>query len=102
MGAGETAKGGGSVSTRRWLGRAPAVAQVRTWTFAGVWVIGDLITFTYGSRSWSYAITSATIATFLPLLDAAYDALDAGQYPEFAEQTAGSTATTLTLTADTR
>lgn len=89
------------MAVRRWLGRAPAVSQVRTFTFAGVWLAGETVTVTYGTRSWTYTLTSAVIATFLPLLDAAYDALDADQYPEHAEQTAGSTATTFTLTADT-
>jgi hypothetical protein len=89
------------VSTRRWLGGAPAIQQVNTFTFGGTWVVGETITFTYGSLAWTYAVTSTTIATFLPLLEAAYEALAADEYPAHAEQTADSTSTTLTLTADT-
>lgn len=85
----------------RWIGGARAIAQVRTYTFTGTWVVGETVTVTYGNLAWTYALTDATIATFLPLLEAAYNALSAADYPAHAEQTAGSTATTLTLTADT-
>lgn len=89
------------MATTRWLGGAPAVAQVNTWTFAGTFLANETVTFAYGGVSWVYTLTSGTIATFLPLLEAAYNALSETYYPQFAEQTADSTATTLTLTADT-
>src|SRR4051812_31589023 len=80
---------------------AVAVAQVNTYTFAGTWTIGDIITVTYGGASYDYAITSATIATFIPLLQAALAALGAGTYPQFYEQVYTDTSTTVILTART-
>lgn len=85
----------------RWVGGAAAVSQVQTFTFAGTWEVGDLIRVTIGSKVWDYAVTSTTIATFLPLFVTAYNALDSSDYPEMAELTAASSSPALTFTADT-
>lgn len=89
------------MSTIAWTGAAPAIAQVRNFVFAGTWSIGDQITFHVGQKTWTYAITSATIATFLPLLATAYGDINSESYPELAEATASSASTTFTLTANT-
>lgn len=89
------------MASPRWVGRARAVAQVNTWTPSLTWATNDTILFTYGSKTWTYTLTNGTIATWLPLLVTAYNALSATDYPEFAEQTASSTSTTFVLTADT-
>ena len=88
------------MSTIRWVGGAEKKAKVVNYTFAGTWVIGETLTFTIGVKQWTYALTSATIATFLPLLVTAYNALTATDYQEMAELTASSTSPDLNLTAD--
>lgn len=89
------------MATRRWAGGAAAVAQVQTYTFAGTWEVGDLIRVNVGTKTWDYAVTSTTIATFLPLFVTAYNALSSSDYPEFGEITASSSSPVLTMTADT-
>jgi hypothetical protein len=89
------------MAVRRWRGGAPRVAQVQTFTFAGTWEIGDLIRVTVGGKAWDYAVTSATIATFLPLFVTAYNALSTTDYPEFGEITASAVSPVLTFTGDT-
>ena len=88
-------------STRTFSGAATPIAQVNTYTFSGTWVIGDLITFTYGSASWTYTIASATIATFLAAMNTAYNALSSLAFPQFAAEniSANPTGSTITLTA---
>lgn len=85
----------------RWTGNAVGVADVWTATAGNTWEVGDLLTITMGGRTFTYAVTSTTIATFLPLLATAYNALDETLYPEHVRFTATSTATTLILTEDT-
>ena len=89
------------MATRRWQGGVARVAQVQTYTFAGTWEVGDLVRVTVGSKTWDYAVTSTTIATFLPLFVTAFNALSSADYPEFAEITASSASPVLTFTADT-
>lgn len=89
------------MATPRWTGNALATYDVWTMTAALTWEVGDLLTITMGGRTFSYAVTSTTIATFLPLLATAYNLLDADLYPEHVRFTATSTATTLVLTEDT-
>lgn len=90
------------MATPRWIGNAVATADVWTATAGGTWEIGDIVTITMGGRTFSYSVTSATIATFLPLLATAYNALDATTYPEHRQFTATSTSTTLILTEQTK
>lgn len=85
----------------KWRGGAVAVAQVQNFTIDGTWEVGDLIRVTIGAKIYDYAVTSTTIATFLPLFVTAFNALDSDDYPEFAEITASSSSPTLTFTADT-
>lgn len=89
------------MTTLYWTGAAPAVQGVKIWTFATAGTIGDIITVTVGNKSFQYTTTSATIATFLPLLEAALSALDEASYQEFSEITWDSTSTTLTATDNT-
>lgn len=89
------------MATRRWTGAAPKVAQVQTYAFGGTWEVGDIIRVKFGNKTWDYAVTSTTITTFLPLFVTAFNALSSSEYPEFAEVTASSNSTTLTLTGDT-
>lgn len=89
------------MSAPQWQGGASPIAQVQTYTMSGTWEVGDIIKITIGSKSWSYSVTSTVIATFLPLLATAYNDLSSSDYPEFAEMTASSTATTFVLTGDT-
>lgn len=89
------------MATKRWIGNAPAVAQVNTYLFAGTWEANDVITFTIGTKSVSTTATSTTIATIGAALVTFWNALDSTAYPEFAEITASFSTATLTLTADT-
>ncbi len=84
-----------------WVGSAPSISQVETDTFSVTWIIGEKITITVGSKAYAYLITSTVIATFLPLLSTALNALDTSLYPEFAEITWLGAGTTLTATAKT-
>lgn len=85
-----------------YVGNAPAIAQVETLTFGGTWEATDLVIITFGTKIWSMAAGSTTIATITAAVEAAWNALAATDYPEFAEITADSTATTVTLTCDTK
>lgn len=89
------------MATLTWVGGAVETAQVTEWTFGGTWIAGETITVTYGQKTWVYTTVSTVIATITANLDAAYDALSSTTYPEYAEQTASSTATKFILTADT-
>ncbi len=89
-------------STISWKSGAPAIAQINTWTFATAGSIGDVITVTIGSKSWTYTTTSATISVFLPLFLNAINALASSVYPEFAEITwTNPTASTIIGTSKT-
>ncbi len=85
----------------RWIGGAAPIAQVRAWTIAGTWVVGETVTITIGSKQYVYTLASATIATWLAALVAVYNALSATTYPELLELTATNTSTTFVLTANT-
>lgn len=89
------------MGTKRWAGGAPRVAQVNTYLMGGTWEVGDLIRVTVGAKAWDYAVTSATITTFLPLFVTAIQALVASDYLEFKDFTATSSSGTLTLTGST-
>jgi hypothetical protein len=81
-----------------WIGGGLATAQIETDLFAGTWVVGDHITLAVGGASFTYSITSVTIATFLPLLAAALEALTD---PRFTENAYVSTATQIVVTSNT-
>ncbi len=87
------------MATNVWIGSAPDVAQVETDTLSVTWIIGEHITVTIGSKAYVYSITSATISVITAALATALTALDTSIYPEFAEITWGSSATTLTATS---
>lgn len=89
------------MADRIWLGTATPVAKVQTWAFGGTWLVGETITVTVGYRAWTYTLASATIATFLAAMKAAYNALEPDDYPEMAEMTADSDGTDWLLAADT-
>ncbi len=89
------------MATTVWIGSAPAVAMVETDTFSVTWIAAETISVSIGSKKFTYAITSGVIATFLPLLLAALQALDTTVYPEFAEVAWTGTATTIIATAKT-
>lgn len=89
------------MATYTWKGSAPAIAGVKAWKFTTAGTIGDIISVTIGSKTVTYATTSATIATFLPLLVTYLAALDSAVYPEFAEITWSSTSPNLIATDDT-
>ena len=90
------------MATKYWIGGAPAIAQVRSYTFAGTWETDDIVRFTIGNVSVDVVVGSATISTLLDTLVAAWNALSSTAYPQFAEMTASKSGTTIfRLTADT-
>ena len=89
------------MSTRRWLGVAPRVAQVTDYLFAGTWEASDLITLTIGTKTVTVTAGSTTISTVVDNIVSAWNLLSSTEYPEFAEITASRTSNTLRLTADT-
>lgn len=85
-----------------WQGGASPTTQVQTYTMAGTWATNDTILVTIGSKSWTYTLTSGTIATWLPLMVTAFNALSSSNYPEFTgAMTASATSPVLSLTAIT-
>lgn len=89
------------MATKRWIGGAPAIAQLNTYTFTGTWNAADIVTFTYGNVAATAVTGSSVIATLLATIQAVYAALSSTSYPQFSEQTCAATSTTLTLTANT-
>jgi hypothetical protein len=87
------------MAERRWRGGATPIAQVNTFAFAGTWETDDIVRVTIGSKSVDITAGSATTATVVSTVAAAWAALDAADYPEFAEITPSANGTTLTLTA---
>ncbi len=91
------------MANNRWLGGAPAQAQVSKYVFNGVsgaspgFVGGDTITFKYINQNYtsgagiafSYTLTSgdaSSLGSLVSGLQVAYSGLDPTQYPMFAEQ----------------
>jgi trimeric autotransporter adhesin len=90
------------MSTRTWLGHAPAVAQVQSWTLSGTWETTDTITLTINGKAVVFTAGSATIKTIVDAMVATYNALSSATHPEFAEMTASNVGdTAFVLTADT-
>lgn len=85
------------MSTTRWRGDAPAVAQVDSLTPANVGV-GDIFTATINGKTVSVTATAATVANVTGLMVAAWNA---STIPEFAEVTAADMTTYVKLTGDT-
>jgi len=83
------------MTTLRWRGDAPDVAQVVTATPANV-EIGDTFLLSINGKSASYAAQAATVADVVAGLVAA---IAASQDPEWAEVVATDTGTEVTLTA---
>ncbi len=89
------------MSTIRFIGTAPTIAQVDTLTIGGTIEVGDLFLAKLG-KTLSYSATSTTAATDATGFAAAWNALSSTVYPEFGEITAAATAGgALTLTGDT-
>jgi hypothetical protein len=86
------------MSTRRWRGDAPAIAQVTAWVFGGTWEANDIVNVTINGKVVSVVTGSTVIAT---LLDTLVTALNASTIPEFAEITWSRSTSTLVATADT-
>lgn len=89
------------MATIRWKGDAAPVAQVTKWTFGGTWEADDVVLLTIGSKSVSVTAGSTTITAIIDTIVAAWNALSASLYPEFAELTASRSGNDLRLTADT-
>lgn len=88
----------------KWIGNAPAIAQVTEWVFGGTWEVGDIIEIAPGTSTtklYSYAVASTTITTFLDSLVTALNALSADEYTEWAEVTWSRSGSNLVATADT-
>lgn len=92
------------MSTRRWLGTAPPVAQVDTLTAGGTIEATDIFKMTINGKTLSVVAGSTVAATVATTIAAAWNALTAANgYPEFAEITALATSGgALTLTADVK
>lgn len=85
-----------------FTGAAGPLAKISTFAFGGTWESSDLIVVTIGLKSYTFTAGSATTNTVVTNLVTAWAALDATDYPEFAEITPSVVvAGTLTLTAAT-
>ena len=88
----------------KWIGNAPAVAQVTAWVFGGTWEVGDIVEIAPGTSTvklYSYAVASATITTFLDSLVTALNALSSDEYTEWSEVTWSRSGSSLIATGDT-
>lgn len=91
------------MATKRWVGGAPAVAQVQDYVFAGTWEATDVITLTRGNVTVSTTAGSTVTATVVSSLVTTWNALTSAIYPQFAKITASVvTSTTFRLTADNK
>lgn len=89
------------MSTLRYVGNALAVAQVDTLAIGGTLEVGDRFIVTINGKAFRYTAAATTAATEATAFAAAWNALSATLYPEFAEITAAATSGgALTLTAD--
>lgn len=88
------------MATVHWVGGAAAVAQRQTFLFGGTIEATDLIRAQVGSKIVDFVAGSTVTATVVSNLVAAWNLLDSGDYPEFAEMTASASTATLILTAD--
>lgn len=83
-----------------FIGNAPAIKQVDTLTLGGTIEVGDRFEVTINGKLFRYTAASAVAADEATALAAAWNALPAADYPEFAEITAAATSGgALTLTA---
>lgn len=89
------------MATLRWLGRAAARAEVRTLTVGGTVEAGDLFVTTINGKSVSVAAPSTSTSATASAIQAAIDALDGTDYPEFAEVTATVVGSAVYLTHGT-
>lgn len=91
------------MSTKRWRGDAPAVAQVKTFTVGGTVEATDIFILTINGKSLSVVAGSTTAATVASNIVTAWNALTAADgYAEFAEITASANGADVVLTADTK
>jgi len=91
------------MAVKRYTGGAPLVAQATDYVLAGTWLANETITFTVGSKTYTMTTGSTVITTILDNMIAAWAALDADVYPEFAEAAAtedGADTFTLTVQGD--
>ncbi|OHB81788.1 MAG: hypothetical protein A2W31_06585 [Planctomycetes bacterium RBG_16_64_10] len=88
------------MATVYWKGGAAPVAQVDSVLVGGTIEAGDLFTITIGDKTLSVAAPDTSAANTATAIAAAWNALDSGDWPEFAEITAAGDATFLMLTAD--
>jgi len=91
------------MATRQFLGNAPRIAQVTAWLFAGTWETSDVITVTPTGSTKVFTTTagSTTVATLVESLKEALVALDATNWPEFAEVTWTRSGSSLVATSNT-
>lgn len=91
------------MSTRRWLGTAPPVAQVTEYLFGGTWEANDVINLTIGTKTLSVVAGSTVITTIIDAIVTAWNLLTAANgYQEFDEITASRSSNSLVLTAATK
>lgn len=86
------------MSTIRWRGDAPAVAQITTITLTGTCAAGDELSATINGKSVTATATTTSLTTLASLMVTAWNASDIA---EFEEVTASSSGAVITLTADT-
>jgi hypothetical protein len=90
------------MATCVWKGVAPAIAQVVTVTVGGTIEATDIFNMTINGKTLSVVAGSTVAATVATAIAAAWNALSATSWPEFAEITAlATTGGAFTLTADT-
>jgi hypothetical protein len=88
------------MATRTWIGAAPAVVQVNTFTFAGTWEATDVINVAIGNVTVSIVAGSTVVNTIVATVQAALAALDTDIYPQFAEITWTNNSANLIATAN--
>lgn len=73
------------MASNSYIGNAPAISQVTSWTFGGTWLSSEIVTFTIGGKSVSFVTASATLATILTNLCNDFATLASSIWPEFVE-----------------
>lgn len=84
------------MANNSWRGDAVAKAQSQYYTFGGTWLTTETVTITINGKAVATVTGSATIATLIATVVAAFNNLDTAYYPEFyGEITASISGSTL-------
>lgn len=87
------------MSALSFIGNAPSLAQITSWTFGGTWLSTETITLTIGTKSVVFLTGSTAIATILANLCTNFASMSSAIYPEFTGEIAATNDSSVTFIA---